>query len=182
MKQIEIEVINIEVVSTATKKGDKHYDLVTVTYKDLTDGGKITGRKLFPFGNSQAAHAAVQKLVQGDVALVEMDKPGEYWEWISVTKSDGNASPAATVQTKGQSVSYNPDNRQLLIMRQHAMMNAVNTLGQGCSIADAVAKAEQYLNYYENGPGVDVTNTMGLDDDDGGLANMQESELEKALG
>lgn len=125
---MQIKIINVE-KAKGVSKGGKQYDYIDVTYKE---GDKTASKKLFmndPIG------VKVLGFKNGDFVEMTQTKNGDFWEWTSVALSTPqdivNSAPAgsatgAVVGAARQQSTYVPDDqKQLLIVRQNCVGNAV---------------------------------------------------------
>jgi hypothetical protein len=130
--QFQIEIINVQATTKPTKNGS--YVQLDVAYKKLADG-KIEGKKIMSFANKDA-YGVLSKATNGNQFTVTSEKEGEFWQWIAVTPlsasqtteaptktSNGFVSPKSTYETSEERAK-----RQVLIVRQSSLSNAVNTL------------------------------------------------------
>jgi len=152
--QVIFQEVSIENV---VKNPKTRYSVATVTY---TVNGNNRQYKMFSFANPDV-FAAVQKFNQGDTLDVTITKNDKgYDQWAKVTKVDAEAAPAAAGarapafrderETREERVE-----RQLHIVRQSSLSNAVNTLVAGAKappkVEDVLALAQQYVDFvYEN--------------------------------
>lgn len=94
-KQFEILSVG-QITKTPTARGGS-YSSVEVAYKDLSNGGKVEGKKIVDF-NSKEVFNGVQQLKQGDVISVTLDKdPKGYWQWTGFAPSEAGAASSNTV-------------------------------------------------------------------------------------
>lgn len=160
---MRIQVLSVQITTVPTQKGS--YQVADVAFKNLTFQGKVEGKKIMSFGatkDSFTVLATAQANDIYDVTVVKNDK--NYNDWVSMTKgsADGQEGPA----TAGQPVKGNapaartstyetPEERaqrQVLIVRQSSLSNAVSTLAVGSKttpkpdeVIDLARKYEQYV-------------------------------------
>lgn len=121
--------------------------------------GKNQSRKFMSF--DKAAYAVLSKAVAGESYEVDLKKNGEYWDWVKVTKVDGEAAQAAKPSGSSGSKGGNwetPEERarrQVYIMRQNALTNAVAFCDNGATVNDVLRVAEQFAAWSANIDGDD---------------------------
>jgi hypothetical protein len=160
--QITIKVVSIG--PTEIKKGPKNsYSVFELTYKDQD---KTKNKKLFSF--NREVFGVLSNAQPNQFYRVEMEKKGEYWEWISVASMDAPEEGAAQAATATAKPSYsgggkggwqpqsNPE-REASIARAVALKAAVDYLaGVAGSKADktpegVLAVSNQFEGYLLNG-------------------------------
>lgn len=124
--------MNVEVLSVSVEDKGK-YKMAEVAYKG--GDGKVTSKKLMSFNHPEVFKVFVDAK-QGSVFTVESEKNDKgYWDWISAVSgvqaaskasptSTGNVSPKSTYETAEERA-----NRQVLIVRQSSLSNAIEFLG-----------------------------------------------------
>jgi len=148
--QFNISVLSC-VTSTKTGKTGKPYQEVEVAYKDLNQN-KVASKKIFSFSPIFKVAAGAQP---GQQFTVEAQKPGEYWEWVSMTQlppGTEQASTAAPTASKGSTTPITKSTyetaeeraaRQVLIVKQSSISAAVAILSPG---AKSSLKVEDVLS------------------------------------
>ena len=148
---MQIKIINVE-KAKGTSKAGKPYEFIDVTYKA---GDKTESKKLFlndPIGEQ------VLGFKNGDLVEMTQAKVGDFWNWTSValctpqdivnsapvTSQQSHSSPSATQKT-----AYMPDDqKQLLIVRQNCVGNAVKFHEGGVADEHAVLKTAAVFENY----------------------------------
>jgi hypothetical protein len=161
IKQFTVANVGTPVTTT---KGSRSYQTLEVIYKD--DQGKAGTKKLVSFANP-SVYNYVAKLNAGDVFYVELVKEGEYWQWKQASGepiSGGQSAPAATggnqvSDAKGSTrvVGSNYETkeerqaRQVMIVRQSSLSNAISTLSIGAKVSPSpeavIALAKEYEKF-----------------------------------
>jgi hypothetical protein len=159
MPNIQIEVISVGAIQKVpTAKG--FYETVEVAYRK---DGKVEGKKIMSFANP-AIFKAVQKLAQGETVDVTTEKnEAGFWQWTGLNSgaavtqptpsqtssaaSTGTvaAKPVSNYETKEERAA-----RQVMIVRQSSLSNAVSTLSVGAkhlTPSEVVAVAKEYERY-----------------------------------
>jgi hypothetical protein len=147
----------ITIINVSKPEAVKKYFTMEVNYKD--ENGKVAGKKLMSFTFPQVFNTA-KTLQNGDVVEVKAVKnDAGYWDWTEMRKvGAGEAAPAAS---KTQAFTQNANDRyetkeernqrQIMIIRQSSLSNAINTLSVGAKIPpktdDIIDLAKQFENY-----------------------------------
>lgn len=164
-----INIIDVAQPQTSTNRNGRQYQSLEVTYKD--DQGRVSSKKLMSFSNPEVFRTA-QTWEKGDEVNIAMEKDDAgYWNWTAVLAA-GEVAPAPTNQSvatsstgdsKAKTTKVTGSNyetkeeralRQLMIVRQSSLSNAVATLathGKPLSSADVVTLAKQYERFVMEG-------------------------------
>ncbi len=142
--QIQIDVIDVS--KPVPGPGGKYSHIEVAYRKD----GKVEGKKLMSFVHPEVYKAA-QSFVAGNTYNIEIGKEAgkdgkEYWQWQKVYSGDApveSASNKGTTSVATKSVSnYETKEeraaRQVMIVRQSSISNAIATLGTGKHKVDDV--------------------------------------------
>ncbi len=139
-----MSVITLTAVGEATKNGKAFY--IPIEYMDK---GKQFKKKVMDFVNKDIYNLMKNVTVgeQFEVAI-EKDDNG-YWQWKTVTKVDGKsaASVGSVAASTTRSTYETPEeraHRQVLIVRQSCLAQAIATGTVGMSLEDITDRAEQY--------------------------------------
>lgn len=158
--------LNLEVISISPKQHVPNarggYDVIEVAYRK---DGKIEGKKVMSFVNPKVFEA-LGNFSAGDNISVTAEKVAgrdgkEYWQWTAVESGSEQPSQAsskpvsalersASVATKSVSNYETKEERaarQVMIVRQSSLSNAVATLAVGAKKlegASVVALAKEY--------------------------------------
>lgn len=158
--QFQISVLNVEKLSKTTKTGNSYFQ-IEVSYKELGTG-KVSSKKIMPFGSTADAHKKLIDAKQGEVFTVTAEK-GEpnaegksFWEWQGVVQAaPGSAAPAASAPTSNSASApaarsggswETPEERaakQVLIVKQSSLSAAVAMLTTGAKSPPDVAKVKE---------------------------------------
>lgn len=158
---LNIQIIN---VSKENKQGLKStYVMLEVTYKDLGTG-KVGNKKIMSFSN-KAVFETLSNAANGNQFEVKAEKKGDFWEWVNVSPLTGgsaqNAGSGGTyqkqssagnaVQSKTWETAEERAQRQVYIIRQSSLSNAIATLTAGAKAppksGDIISLAREYENY-----------------------------------
>jgi hypothetical protein len=144
---MQITVIDVGQMQTQTGKNGRSYQFLEITYKN--EQGQAQSKKLMSFGNP-AVFKAAQTWQKGDTVDIMSEKDDNgYWQWTGLGKQDPTLSKPATKVTQGAETD-----RQIMIIRQSSLSNAVATLathGTKLNAADVVALAQTYEHFVLHG-------------------------------
>jgi hypothetical protein len=175
--QIKIVSVTVEYVKNPGKK--QGYDKAEIVYRD--ERNEVKTKNIVSFANP-AVFAAIKDAQTNDVFNVESTQDAKgYYQWTSITKSDG-AAPAPAVSKAGSQGSGAPIGtgrsnfetpeeralRQRLIVRQSSLSTAVEVLTTGAKTApdkDAVfTLAEEFYDWVYQKPDLfDQPNDLNTD-------------------
>lgn len=159
MPAIQIQIINID-KETRMTKANKPYEVIEVTYKNLTFQGKVESKKLMPFGDTAPAAKTLATATNGEVYDIQWQKDptGQYNNWTSAAPA-GAASPAGSPTPQaprpaqaGQAPvrawqGESPEERaakQIYIVKQSSISAAVSALSVGSKTAPESAAVIKY--------------------------------------
>lgn len=160
MSQIQIEVLSVSAPQTVPTSTGRSYQTIEVAYKK---DGKIEGKKLMSFSNPSVFKTA-QSLNTGSIAYVTTEKNDKgYWQWESISTeasapvhsapaatSNSNSSAGSTKSFSNYETKEERQQRQVMIVRQSSLSNAVATLAVGAKAIkadDVINLAKQYEAY-----------------------------------
>jgi hypothetical protein len=160
---MNITLLSVDIKTQPTKNG-KSYQVADVAYKNNTFQGKVEGKKVMSFGATAEAFKTLAVASPGESYTIEVVKNAAgYNDWVSMVKGEANAAPAAPSVTKTanpapKSNYETPEERaqrQVYIIRQSSLTNAISTLAVGGKTApspDAVVNlAQRYVDFVLNG-------------------------------
>lgn len=169
--QFVIKVVSIG--PTETKKTAKgSYSVFELTYKEAD--GKTKTKKIFSF--NKEVHPVLSNAQPGQHYQITAEKPGEYWEWVSVATVDAPsgepqaaASGKASAGTAQKGWQADPE-KDAKIARAVALKGAIDYLAGVASAkaekgVEAVLKvSKEFEDYLLNGyiPG-DMKKAIGED-------------------
>lgn len=162
---MNITLLSVNIETKPSVKSS--YQIADVAYKNNTYGGKVEGKKVMSFGVTAEAFkvlAAASPNENFEVTVVKNDKG--YNDWVAVRPAGAAASAApptpglqrgsaATPAPAGTGRSYgeSPEERaqrQISIVRQSSLSNAVATLSVGAKKLepdDVIKVAKQYEDF-----------------------------------
>ena len=160
---MQVNVVDVSTLNTHQAKNGRQYQSIEVMYKN--DQGQAQSKKLMSFANP-AVFKAAQAWQKGDVVHVSTEKdPNGYWQWTAVGSADAvtdtrsdTAAPAqaqaSSTKTRVTGSNYETKDeraaRQVMIVRQSSLANAVSTLaiaGSQASANDVISLAKLYEGY-----------------------------------
>lgn len=139
--------MRIEFIGSAEEQvvnGDKKYNKLTVTYKNLSDPKqKIEVKNLVDFATDKDIYSRLTKANRGEAFQVDTEKKNNFWQWVGLHRDDGAipppvATPTAATGTPVKTNTYEKNNeiqverlafdkeKQALIIRQSCISSAVD--------------------------------------------------------
>ena len=160
MSEICIEVKSVDLIK-ATTKTNKPYEFVDLMYKNKSFQDKVEGKKVIPFGNKEVFDI-LKNAEKGDVFFIGRTKNADgFWDWDKISEVPNNqeayneevghkqstkAAPTASKTTPWET----PEDRarkQIYIIRQSSLTNAVNTLVGNVNPEDVKSTAQNYIDF-----------------------------------
>lgn len=130
-----VEVLGITSETKPTSKGTT-YVMLDVAFKNLTTG-KTEGKKLVPFGDSEAVYKVFKDAKPGNQFTVTSEKGEKYWSWTGATAVAPGSIKGSEVSAKvtvPKSTYETPEERakkQVYIVKQSSISNAIELLSVG---------------------------------------------------
>jgi hypothetical protein len=149
---LNLEIIKVSKPEHKAGKG-RGYNTIEVTYKDITAGGKVGGKKLVDFGDYVHVYNVAKDWEEGQTVCVETQKVDGYWTWVNILDSTSSETPkrneVENTPTKSTKQQWVPDEvRQRLIVRQTALERAIAfESGNSPTIEDVFATAEKFVDW-----------------------------------
>ena len=162
---MQISIIDVGSLNTHSAKNGRQYQSLEVTYKN--EQGQAQSKKLMSFSAPDVFKAA-QAWTKGDSVNVSTKKDDNgYWQWIKILE-DGEVDSQATVgagaapaqgakpvaaRTSNYETPEERAARQIMIVRQSSLSNAVATLAlernqiSTASANDVISLAKLYEGY-----------------------------------
>ena len=162
---MQVNVVDVSSLNTHSAKNGRQYQSIEIMYKN--DAGQAQNKKLMSFANP-AVFKAAQTWQKGDVVHVSTEKDANgYWQWTAVgtdatdvtdKRDDGttqgsaqaDAKPSTRVTGSNYETKDERAARQVMIVRQSSLANAVSTLaieGSKASANEVINLAKQYEGY-----------------------------------
>ena len=161
---MQVNVVDVSSLNTHQAKNGRQYQSIEIMYKN--DQGQAQSKKLMSFANP-AVFKAAQAWGKGDVIHVSTEKdPNGYWQWTAVGTADttsdnrGDDSSVAAAPTQAKAATrvsgsnYETKDeraaRQVMIVRQSSLSNAVATLaieGSKATANDVISLAKLYEGF-----------------------------------
>ena len=166
---MQVNVVDVSGLQTHAAKNGRQYQSLEVMYKN--DQGQAQNKKLMSFANP-AVFKAAQTWQKGAIVYVSTEKDANgYWQWTAIGNSDSvqdkkddgttqgsNAKPTANAPTRVTGSNYETKEeraaRQVMIVRQSSLSNAVSTLaieGSKATANDVISLAKLYEGYVLGG-------------------------------
>lgn len=159
---IQIQLLSVTTETKPTAKGS--YQQLEVAYKDLSNQGKVSSKKIMSFANKKVFDTlSIAKPAAVFEITMEKDEAKGYWNWIEAKRSaDGAAtiasvpqgtsvSPATTSTKGGWETPEERAKRQIYIIRQSSLSTAVAALSVGSKVhpnpKDVIDYAKQLESY-----------------------------------
>ena len=160
MSEICIEVKSVDLVK-ATTKTNKPYEFVDLMYKNKSFQDKVEGKKVMPFGNKEVFDV-LKNSEKGDVFFIGRTKNTDgFWDWDKISAESNSYKQ---VEEVGHPISKSPVSKavssssnwetaedrakkQVYIIRQSSLTNAVNTLVGNVNPDDVKVTAQTYINF-----------------------------------
>lgn len=141
------------VKTPSISKAGKPYTYLELAYKG--EDGKVTGKKVMPFGEGKAVFEVLQAATNGEAYNIHSVKNevSGYWDWTGAKKSDGTVTsttttsaastettrqPAGKVTGSNYETSEERAKRQVYIVRQSSVTAALSFHGGKAKSTDEV--------------------------------------------
>ena len=112
--QITIEIIKVSKPEAKSGKFGVFHQL-EVTYKELSNGGKVGGKKLVDFGDSKEVYTAALAWKEGQVISIRNEKIGDFWAWVQILAiAVDEPSPETPKRNAVENTPTVPTNEQVL--------------------------------------------------------------------
>jgi hypothetical protein len=155
---MQITVIDVGTPNTHTAKNGRSYQSMEVTYK--SDNGQVSSKKLMSFSNPDVFNQA-KSWEKGTAVNINAQKDDNgYWQWVGIladgevsnaiaSSSTSSSSPKQATRITGSNYETKEErqDRQVMIVRQSSLSNAVATLtthGTKLSANDVISLAKTY--------------------------------------
>ena len=162
MSNMQIKIVAVELNTAKTKTG-KDYQVVEVTYKNLSFDGKVESKKHNQYGDKTVFNA-LKDANPGDVFTIERKKDDAgYWQWVGIGNGSDSANnaPTPSAVNKGSNTANpapksnweTPEERakkQVYIVRQSSISAAIETLKtdkKNPSVDEVLHVAKIYEDY-----------------------------------
>ena len=180
---MRIQILSIDIKTIPTTKGS--YQAAEVAYKNLSFQGKVEGRKIMSFGAAAETFKTLATAQSGnifEITVVKNDKGFNDWTQANPATADSaearvdqpnypGVKPTSGAATR--STYETPEERaqkQIWIVRQSTLSNAVNCLSSGAKsppkVEEVLALAKQFENHVFNTGVEEPTNSIEDMEDD----------------
>lgn len=135
--QFKINIVSVDVQTKPTAKGS--YQVANLAYRNL-NSGKLEEHKVFSFGAEKDLFSTASSVKAGQEYTITAQKGEKYWEWTAMEQQVPGTVAAADTATPVGKGNYQPRTyetaeeraeRQVLIVRQSSLTNAVAVLSTG---------------------------------------------------
>lgn len=142
-----IQIVSVDIGQGKTK-ANKPYEFIDLVFKNKSFQDKVENKKIMPFGNKEVFDV-LRTAEKGDFYYISREKnDAGYWDWTKIEEQPSEEStPKNNVATPKQSYDQRDDQRQLYIIRQSSLTNAVNTLAGGVNPHEVKGLAQDYVNF-----------------------------------
>lgn len=173
-----VEVLGITSETKPTSKGTT-YVMLDVAFKNLTTG-KTEGKKLVPFGDSEAVYKVFKDAKPGSQFTITSEKGEKFWSWTGATavapgSIKSGDKPVVVPVMSPKSTYETPEERakkQVYIVKQSSLGTAVELLSLGAksppsvqSVIDTAQKLTDWVLSSATPPDNEVVDLVNMDDD-----------------
>lgn len=134
--------MRIKVIELGGVVKENKYFVLPLKYEE---GGKVQDKKFFSFND---AYKTVKELKEGQFYDVKLNKDKNgYWQWETITEASGmaNSQSSGSGNSRGFETPEERARRQVLIVRQSCLAQAVIVKGVGEENADNITElAEKF--------------------------------------
>lgn len=161
-----INIVDVGAPNTHAAKNGRSYQSIEVTYKN--EQGQTQSKKLMSFSNPTVFNH-IRDLTKGDALNVTTEKDANgYWQWTGIGGDNAvsetkQATPATGGRVTGSNYETKEERaqRQLYIIRQSSLANAVEILNKGADTREVLKLAEELVNYVlAKSKGIDAINEL----------------------
>ena len=156
---MQIQIIATQVETKASANG-RSYNILEVTFKNLTFN-KTESKKLMSFGANKDAYDALKDAGMNSTWEISVVKNAQgYNDWVKATPTAPGAAPSTSPAAAGKPTTTTKSSyetpeeraqRQVYIVRQSSIANAVSILGAGAKaplkVDEVLATAKQLEQY-----------------------------------
>lgn len=153
MKTIVGKVVQIKIGVPVKKKDGGTYDGWTLTYEKEDGTIEQIAKATAQFKYQPSLKTSLEALSKDDDFTLEMEKNDKgFWDIVSIAKGANMPAPTPKKEYKtDKSGNYEtPDERakrQVLIVRQSSLSNAIEALGPGKKAAEYTKLAESFVDF-----------------------------------
>ena len=138
MSNMLIKIVAVELNTAKTKTG-KDYQVVEVTYKNMSFEGKVESKKHNQYGDKTVFNVLKDAQPGAEFTIERKKDDAGYWQWIGISsggqssvssstysspaKPSANTAPKSTYETAEERAK-----KQVYIIRQSSINSAINLL------------------------------------------------------
>jgi len=147
MSTMCIQIVSVDVGQSKTK-ANKPYEFIDLVFKNKSFQDKVENKKIMPFGNKEVFDV-LRTAEKGNIYYITREKNDTgYWDWTNIeAQPPEDTTPKNNVATLKQSYDQRDDQKQLYIIRQSSLTNAVNTLIGGVKPQEVKELAQNYVDF-----------------------------------
>jgi hypothetical protein len=146
---INIEVVDVTVESVPRPSGKGNYEKMTVVFKGYDN--KVESKSLMDWATNKEVWNVLVNSKKGDTFAIEREKDNKgYWNWTGIAKQDMPVTKSEPAKAFSKPTYETPEERaqrQVYIIRQSSLTNAVNLLGPKAKVQDVINVADEFVNY-----------------------------------
>lgn len=144
--------MQIEITGVTPIVVEGKYPKMTVDY---VRDGSAKSNKIVGLGKTKDVMNILKDAKGGDVFDIELEKKGDYYNWVAATKVQGASGATAAAKTSYQAKSTyeTPEERakrQVYIVRQSSISNSIeylNAQGKKFTVEDVQDVAQQFVDF-----------------------------------
>lgn len=148
MSTINIEIVDVTVEEVARPSGKGSYEKATVAFKNSE--GKLEAKTLMDWA-SKEIWPSIVAAKKGDTFSIERTKNDKgYWDWVGIARQEMPVAPSNPTKAPAKPTYETPEeraHRQVLIVRQSSVSNAVALLGPKAKVEEVLKVADTFYNY-----------------------------------
>lgn len=142
------DLVQIEIKSVSEPYVKNKYGRLDLEY---VSGGKSQKKTLTAVGETKNVIQKLKEAKPNEVWDIKLEKDGEYWNWVEAVKNA--AADTATPQRYSANTKSHYETpeeraqRQVYIIKQSSLTNAINLRGPGTSLAEILATAQAMVDW-----------------------------------
>ena len=149
MSSINIEIVDVTVEEVPRPSGKGAYEKATIAFKN--SDGKLEAKTLMDWA-SKEIWPTIVAAKKGDTFSIDREKNAKgYWDWVGISKQDAvvvaTSGPAKAPAKPTYETPEERAHRQVLIVRQSSISNAVTLLGPKSKVEDVLKVADVFYQY-----------------------------------
>ena len=138
----------IEIKSVSAPYVKNKYGRLDLEY---VSGGKPMKKTLTAVGETKQVIQKLKEASEGENWEIKMVKDGDYWNWVDAELATGKAAETKTAFNAGTKGNWEtPEERaarQVYIVKQSSLANAIALRGPGTNLAEILATAQAMTDW-----------------------------------